>query len=174
MLHCPQIPAALRRDADETRARRARMEAKAWHPPTVEPVDNPVSEVILAEKELETVDLAETTTTPLIPSDDAPPAIPRMPDILREVSKKYQIRTIDILSARRTADVVRPRQVVMYLARTLTLLSLPQIGRRLGGRDHTTALHGWRKITKLLPFDFKLQNDIAEIKTALGVAEEEL
>src|SRR5262249_3928224 len=66
----------------------------------------------------------------------------------------------DLLSSRRTANVVRPRQVAMYLAKTLTLRSLPEIGRRFGGRDHTTELHAVRKIENLVGTNSALAEEI--------------
>ena len=71
------------------------------------------------------------------------------------------------LSSRRTANVVRPRQIAMYLAKTLTLRSLPEIGRRFGGRDHTTVLHAVRKIESLIGQDTSLAAEIEAIKGQL-------
>jgi chromosomal replication initiator protein len=71
------------------------------------------------------------------------------------------------LSSRRTANVVRPRQVAMYLAKILTLRSLPEIGRRFGGRDHTTVLHAVRKIETLAGNDSALAEEIESLKRQL-------
>ena len=71
------------------------------------------------------------------------------------------------LSSRRTANVVRPRQVAMYLAKILTLRSLPEIGRRFGGRDHTTVLHAVRKIETLAGNDSALAEEIEALKRQL-------
>jgi chromosomal replication initiator protein len=71
------------------------------------------------------------------------------------------------LSSRRTANVVRPRQIAMYLAKTLTLRSLPEIGRRFGGRDHTTVLHAVRKIEGLIGKDNALAAEIESLKSQL-------
>jgi chromosomal replication initiator protein len=73
----------------------------------------------------------------------------------------------DLLSSRRTANVVRPRQVAMYLGKTLTLRSLPEIGRRFGGRDHTTVLHAVRKIENLVSTDTALAEEIELLKRQL-------
>jgi chromosomal replication initiator protein len=73
----------------------------------------------------------------------------------------------DLLSSRRTANVVRPRQVAMYLAKVLTLRSLPEIGRRFGGRDHTTVLHAVRKIENLAGNDSALAEEIESLKRQL-------
>jgi chromosomal replication initiator protein len=72
-----------------------------------------------------------------------------------------------LLSSRRTANVVRPRQIAMYLAKTLTLRSLPEIGRRFGGRDHTTVLHAVRKIESLIGTDNGLAAEIEVLKSQL-------
>lgn len=69
--------------------------------------------------------------------------------IQRFVAKKYNVSRADILSIRRTINLVRPRQVAMYLAKKLTLKSLPEIGRGFGDRDHTTVMHAIRKIERL-------------------------
>ena len=73
----------------------------------------------------------------------------------------------DILSSRRTAVVVKPRQVAMFLAKTLTMRSLPEIGRRFGGRDHTTVLHAVRKIEGLSQTDGALREEIELLKRML-------
>ena len=70
----------------------------------------------------------------------------------------------DLLSSRRTANVVRPRQIAMYLAKMLTPRSLPEIGRRFGGRDHTTVLHAVRKIEALVDGDKALAEEIELLK----------
>jgi hypothetical protein len=71
-------------------------------------------------------------------------------EIIRATAVYYNVTSADIRSHRRTANVVFPRQVAMYLCRMLTLRSLPDIGRRIGGRDHTTVLHGVNKIDALI------------------------
>lgn len=72
--------------------------------------------------------------------------IPRLRDIQTLVSKAYRVSLTDLCSARRTAAVVEPRQVGMWLCKRLTQKSLPEIGRTFGGRDHTTVLHAVRKM----------------------------
>jgi Bacterial dnaA protein helix-turn-helix len=73
--------------------------------------------------------------------------------ILRVVSEHYNVSKRDILSERRTSTVVLPRQIIMFLAKNLTTMSLPSIGRLMGNRDHTTVLHGIRKIESLVAAD---------------------
>jgi chromosomal replication initiator protein len=73
----------------------------------------------------------------------------------------------DILSSRRSASVVKPRQIAMYLAKILTLRSLPEIGRRFGGRDHTTVLHAVRKIEGAVEADVSLREDVELLKRML-------
>ncbi len=83
------------------------------------------------------------------------------------MARQYNVSRADLLSSRRTANVVRPRQVAMYLAKTLTLRSLPEIGRRFGGRDHTTVLHAVRKIEGLVGNDAMLADEIEVLKRQL-------
>lgn len=84
----------------------------------------------------------------------------RIEDILRVVGRHYAVPRADLLSPRRARSIVRPRQVGMYLAKKLTPRSLPEIGRRFGGRDHSTVLHAVRKIEELLKTDDKLAREV--------------
>ncbi|MFZ5713057.1 MAG: helix-turn-helix domain-containing protein [Bradyrhizobium sp.] len=92
---------------------------------------------------------------------EAKPIYPQVRDIQIAVCKHFDVKLLDMLSKRRTAEIVKPRQIAMYLAKTLTLKSLPDIGRRFGGRDHTTALHAIRKMEGLILLDDGLAHDIA-------------
>jgi chromosomal replication initiator protein len=91
----------------------------------------------------------------------------KIEDIQKLVASHYNVTKADILSARRTANVVRPRQIAMFLAKTLTPRSLPEIGRRFGGRDHTTVLHAVRKIEALVGSDGRLSEEIELLKRML-------
>lgn len=91
----------------------------------------------------------------------------KIEDIQKLVASRYNISRSDILSERRTAAVVRPRQIAMYLSKVLTLRSLPEIGRRFGGRDHTTVLHAVRKIEKALGDDTGLNDEVELLKRML-------
>ncbi len=91
----------------------------------------------------------------------------KIEDIQRLVANHYNISKSDILSSRRTATVVRPRQIAMFLSKALTLRSLPEIGRRFGGRDHTTVLHAVRKIESLTSLDTALAGEIDLLKRML-------
>lgn len=109
-----------------------------------------------------TLEMAETAVRDLVRSTE--PKRVRVDDILRIVAKHYNVSRADILSQRRTANVVKPRQIAMYLAKTLTLRSLPEIGRRFGGRDHTTVLHAVRKIDGLVGTDRVLAEEVETLK----------
>jgi chromosomal replication initiator protein len=91
----------------------------------------------------------------------------KIEDIQRLVANHYNISKSDILSSRRTATVVRPRQIAMFLSKALTLRSLPEIGRRFGGRDHTTVLHAVRKIESLTSLDTALAGEVDLLKRML-------
>ena len=89
-------------------------------------------------------------------------------DIQRRVAEHYNIRLADMSSPRRARAVARPRQVAMYLAKQLTTRSLPEIGRKFGGRDHTTVMHAVRKVDELQTSDRGLQEDIELLRRMLG------
>jgi chromosomal replication initiator protein len=112
-----------------------------------------------------TLEMAEREMRDLIRT--AEPKRVRIEDIQRVVAHQYNVSRSDLLSSRRTANVVRPRQVAMYLAKILTLRSLPEIGRRFGGRDHTTVLHAVRKIEALANNDQALAEEIEALKRQL-------
>jgi chromosomal replication initiator protein len=89
-------------------------------------------------------------------------------EIQTAVERHCKVGHIDLISARRNADIVRPRQIAMFLARHLTPNSLPVIGRTFGGRDHTTVLHAVRKIEWLRTRDTALAGDLDAIGRALA------
>ncbi len=92
------------------------------------------------------------------------PVPPMVGEIVRAVANYYRLSLVDMLSDRRTKEVVLPRQVAMYLCRTLSLKSLPGIGRSLGGRDHTTVLYGFQKIREKIKTDDFLAYQVATIE----------
>ena len=100
---------------------------------------------------------------------------PRFNEVVEAVCAFYGITLVQITSARRTASLVKPRQIVCYLARKLTGLSMPQIAKRLGGRDHTTVLHGANKIQDDMKKDDILRDDLdlLELKIAEKVLNRE-
>ncbi len=112
-----------------------------------------------------TLEMAEREVRDLVRPQE--PKRIKIEDIQRVVARQYNVSRSDLLSSRRTANVVRPRQVAMYLAKTLTLRSLPEIGRRFGGRDHTTVLHAVRKIEALVAKDVSLSEEVESLKRQL-------
>ncbi len=88
-------------------------------------------------------------------------------EIQRKVAEHYNIRLPDMHSARRARNVARPRQVAMYLAKQLTSRSLPEIGRKFGGRDHTTVMHAVRKVEELMRDDTQIAQDVEICRRAL-------
>src|SRR5262249_35297643 len=95
-----------------------------------------------------TLEMAEREVRDLIRPQE--PKRVKIEEIQRIVARQYNVSRADLLSSRRTANVVRPRQVAMYHGKTLTLRSLPEIGRRSGGPGHTTALHAVRQNENLV------------------------
>lgn len=92
----------------------------------------------------------------------------RIEEIQRVVARHYNVSKQDLLSNRRTRTIVKPRQVAMYLAKMMTPRSLPEIGRRFGGRDHTTVLHAVRKIEDLVGADQQLAKELELLKRLIG------
>ncbi|WP_434802962.1 chromosomal replication initiator protein DnaA [Paracoccus albus] len=88
-------------------------------------------------------------------------------DIQRRVAEHYNIKLADLVGQKRVRTIARPRQVAMYLAKQMTTRSLPEIGRRFGGRDHTTIMHGVRKIEELCSDDHGLAEDVLLLRRAL-------
>jgi chromosomal replication initiator protein len=88
-------------------------------------------------------------------------------EIQKRVAEHYNIRLADMHSARRARAVARPRQVAMYLCKQLTPRSLPEIGRKFGGRDHTTVMHAVRKIEELRASDRAMAEDIELLRRML-------
>ncbi|MGL4321963.1 MAG: chromosomal replication initiator protein DnaA [Paracoccaceae bacterium] len=88
-------------------------------------------------------------------------------EIQRRVGEHYNVRLSDIVGPKRLRTIARPRQIAMYLAKQLTPRSLPEIGRRFGGRDHTTIMHGIRRIEELMATDSQLADDLQLLKRQL-------
>jgi chromosomal replication initiator protein len=85
-------------------------------------------------------------------------------DIQHAVAARFQIPVEEMWSARRSREIVRPRQAAMYLARQLTPKSLPEIGRLFGGRDHTTVVHGLRAVERRLAADDDFASRLLEAR----------
>jgi chromosomal replication initiator protein len=92
----------------------------------------------------------------------------RIEDIQRIVARHYNVSRQELVSNRRTRVIVKPRQIAMYLSKTLTPRSFPEIGRRFGGRDHTTVLHAVRKIEELISGDQKLSHEIELLRRLIN------
>ncbi|MCF6325112.1 MAG: chromosomal replication initiator protein DnaA [Gammaproteobacteria bacterium] len=89
-------------------------------------------------------------------------------NIQKTVADYYKIRVADLLSKRRSRSVARPRQMAMALSKELTSHSLPEIGDAFGGRDHTTVLHGCRKVKELKESDLRIHEDYANLLRTLS------
>ncbi|MGH6924706.1 MAG: chromosomal replication initiator protein DnaA [Propylenella sp.] len=109
-----------------------------------------------------TMEVAEMAIADLVGARE--PRRIRIEDIQKVVASHYNVSKHDLLSARRTRAIVRPRQIAMYLAKTMTPRSFPEIGKRFGGRDHTTVLHAVRKVEELAAADESLAQEIELLK----------
>lgn len=108
-----------------------------------------------------TVETAQEVLQDLIKSSSKRTTIE---EIQKKVAEHYNIRLTDMHSPRRSRSVARPRQVAMYLAKSITSRSLPEIGRKFGGRDHTTVMHAVKKIEELKQQDNNFSEDIELLK----------
>lgn len=88
-------------------------------------------------------------------------------EIQRKVAEHYNLKLTDMASPRRAREVARPRQVAMYLSKQLTPRSLPEIGRKFGGRDHTTVMHAVKKIEELVRDDNDFAQEVDLLKRTL-------
>ena len=111
-----------------------------------------------------TLELAQDCLADILRASDRKLSIE---EIQRKVAEHYNIRLSDMIGPKRLRTIARPRQVAMYLSKQLTSRSLPEIGRRFGGRDHTTIMHGVRKIEELAALDSQLADDIQLLKRLL-------
>lgn len=111
-----------------------------------------------------TMDMTRDVLQDLIRANDRKVTID---EIQRAVADYFNLRLSELLSDRRARNIARPRQVAMYLAKQLTSRSLPEIGRKFGGRDHTTVMHGVRKIEELRQEDSQMDDDITRLSRQL-------
>ncbi len=111
-----------------------------------------------------TLDLAQDCLADILKSADRKVTVE---EIQRRVSEHFNIRLSDLIGPKRLRTYARPRQMAMYLAKTLTSRSLPEIGRRFGGRDHTTVLHGVKRIEELRAKDSQIADDLELLQRSL-------
>jgi chromosomal replication initiator protein len=111
-----------------------------------------------------TLEMAQESLSDILRATDRKVTID---EIIRKVTDHYGVNLTDMLSARRTRSIARPRQVAMYLSKKLTSKSLPEIGRRFGKRDHTTVIHAVKKIEELQSIDNQIAKDIEILRRML-------
>ena len=111
-----------------------------------------------------TMELAQECLADILKASDRKVTVE---EIQRRVAEHYSIRLSDLIGPRRVRSIARPRQVAMYLSKQLTSRSLPEIGRRFGGRDHTTVMHGVRRIEELQTIDSQMFEDVEMLRRAL-------
>lgn len=113
-----------------------------------------------------TLESAQLVLRDLVRSDE--PRKVMIEDIQRMVANHFSISKSDLVSQRRTRAIVRPRQIAMYLCKTMTPRSLPEIGKRFGGRDHTTVIHAVNKVEQLMGEDRTFSDDVELLKRLLN------
>jgi chromosomal replication initiator protein len=114
--------------------------------------------------------LAEVEATVYEPCVSSPQAHSQPEGVLRAVAQCSGVPAAELAGKSRDRDVVLPRQVAMYLMREETAASLSDIGILLGGRDHSTVLHGCEKIAQAMPNDERVRRLVQAARQALGVA----
>lgn len=144
--------------------------ALARHPATnVREIEGLVTQ-ILARASLTGQPLSAELAEQVLSRQSSTPPVRRAPnltDVLQATARYHQLSLDDLLSKRRTKEVVRARQIAMYLAREETDASLPEIGAALGGRNHSTVLYGYQKIAKSVELDPTLRREVSEIRRQL-------
>jgi hypothetical protein len=120
-----------------------------------------------------TVDLSVPDHAPAepAPTPERPVVAPLVRFVIEHVAAFYGVAMVDMASARREARIVKPRQIAMYLARLLTVRSLPEIGRLMGGKDHTTVLYGARKVADDIQASARLAAEVAELTRRIEAGE---
>ncbi len=83
------------------------------------------------------------------------------------VSSYYNLNLSAMFSSRRSISIARPRQIAMYLSKTFTTFSYPEIGKNFGGKDHTTVMHAVKKVESLLENNQKLEKQIFDLKKSI-------
>jgi len=111
-----------------------------------------------------TLDMAQESLADLLRESDRKVTID---EIQRKVAEHYNLRISDLLSPRRARAVARPRQVAMFLSKDLTSKSLPEIGRKFGGRDHTTVIHAVKRVEELKKSDNQVAEDVELLRRML-------
>ena len=111
-----------------------------------------------------TLDLTQDCLADVLKASDRKISID---EIQRKVSEHFNIRLSDLIGPKRLRSYARPRQIAMYLAKTLTHRSFPEIGRRFGGRDHTTVMHAVRRIEELAAIDSQIADDLELLRRAI-------
>jgi len=111
-----------------------------------------------------TMDMAQESLADLLRQSDRKVTID---EIQRKVAEHYNLRISDLLSPRRARAVARPRQVAMFLSKSLTSKSLPEIGRKFGGRDHTTVIHAVKRVEEMRATDSQIADDVELLRRML-------
>ncbi len=117
----------------------------------------------LVDREI-TLELAQDCLSDVLKANDRKVTVE---EIQRKVSDHYNIRLSDLIGPKRLRVYARPRQVAMYLCKTMTSRSLPDIGRRFGKRDHTTVMHGVKRIEELSVTDSQIADDLELLRRSL-------
>lgn len=123
---------------------------------------------LITEAQLTGRQLTIETAQELVPDAPAPRRGPNVNDIVQQVAEYYEVKFAEIVGRKRTRTIAFPRQVAMFLARSLTPLSLEEIGAHFGGRDHSTVLHAERTVEALCKSDASVKDAVFALHTRLA------
>lgn len=123
---------------------------------------------VICQTELKGRDLDIGDIKNLIKDSGKPQKSVSIKDVIKVIAKYYDIEEVTIIDKTRKKEVVKPRQIAMYVLREDYNISFPSIGQKLGGRDHTTVIHSCEKVKKDLKDNLQLQQEINQIRTMLA------
>lgn len=130
-------------------------------------IEAPVPKIV-AEPEAEPLPALPPLPSIVYAIERVDPWLPSVARVQKAVCRHFDVSLIDLKSPCRERRVAHPRMIAMYLCRDLTTKSFPEIGRRFGGRDHTTALHSYQKIRAKVQSDETFAAEIAKLKERLA------
>ena len=121
----------------------------------------------MCNSQLKNRELTLAEVKQIVKANEKPKKTTSVKDVLRVISHFYQIEEASIYEKTRRKEVVRPRQIAMFLLREDCAVSYPLIGQKLGGRDHTTVIHSYEKIKNELKHNSTLEQEIKQLRAML-------
>jgi len=146
------------------------IEHHADHESVIKFIPKPVEPVVVKISPPPPAQPVPVVVLPVAIPESAEEVLPSIDLIMRETASFYETTVLNLKSEQRGHSFIKPRFVAMHLARTMTLRSLPTIGKKFGGRDHTTVLHAVRKIAAQVETDERLRDEVEVLKLRIRTA----